>query len=213
MTADRELRSQRGAITAQEGKLVGYAAVFGSRSQDLGGFVEVIAPGAFTRTLDHGGDVVVSFNHDVNLLLGRTSSGTARLSVDEVGLRYEVDVPDTSLGKDVLELARRGDLNGSSFTFSTTSSGSEWSTDDNGVRVRTLTEVRLFELGPVVSPAYLDTSVAARSLEALEAESGVEEEEHTEDLGELVSSEEKGEDGEAPSEEARYRRPRSFWLR
>lgn len=198
-----ELRSLKGSVTAQEGKLVGYGAVFNSRSQDLGGFVEVISPGAFNRTLSHGGDIVVTFNHDPNRLLGRSSSGTAKVFVDEVGLRYEVDVPDTHLGAEVLELAKRGDLQGSSFTFSATASGSSWDTDEDGTRVRTLNEVKLYELGPVVSPAYLDTSVAVRSLEEWAAAEVEEEETH------------EVEDGEALPQDSgtRYRRPRSFWLR
>ena len=156
MTVDPESRT-----------LVGYGAVFNKPSQDLGGFTEVIEPGAFDRTLDHGGDVLCCVNHDVNQLLGRSASGTVKLSVDEVGVKYEVSVPDTTVGRDALAMAERGDLFGSSFTFSVKSDGERWEKRD-GQNVRYLTEVRLFELGPVVSPAYLDTSVAARSLEDYE---------------------------------------------
>ena len=148
--------------------LVGYGAVFGKRSQDLGGFQEVISPGAFNRTIKNTKDVLVTLNHDVGALLGRTGAGTARLSVDDVGVRYEVDLPSTSAGKDVEILASRGDLFGSSFTFSVPPKGEAWSKDDDGVRVRTLNEVRLYELGPVVSPAYLDTTVALRSMDSVE---------------------------------------------
>lgn len=144
--------------------LVGYGAVFGKRSQDLGGFTEIIEPAAFNRSLSDGGDVLCCVNHDVNLLLGRSASDTLRLSTDDIGLRYEIDMPDTTAGRDAMVLAERGDLFGSSFTFSVAPSGERWTEDDDGRRTRFLSEVRLYELGPVVSPAYLDTTVASRSM-------------------------------------------------
>jgi HK97 family phage prohead protease len=159
--------------------LTGYGAVFGKRSQDLGGFEEVIAPDAFNRTIKNQKDILVTLNHDVGSLLGRSAAGTARISVDEVGVRYEVDLPDTTTGRDVEVLAQRGDLFGSSFTFSVTPKGDSWSKDDDGTRVRTLNEVRLYELGPVVSPAYLDTTVALRSYEIQEAREIEEEDRET----------------------------------
>jgi len=173
--------------------LVGYGAVFGKRSQDLGGFQEVISPGAFNRTIKNTKDVLVTLNHDVNALLGRTAAGTARLSVDEVGVRYEVDLPDTSTGRDVEVLASRGDLFGSSFTFSVTDKGQSWAKED-GVRVRTLNEVKLYELGPVVSPAYLDTTVALRSMEAIQDETEEEEEDSETRQDDTPANEETKED-------------------
>lgn len=164
-----ETRSATGTVTIDDGRLVGYAAVFGKRSQDLGGFVEEIAPAAFNRTLSFRNDVVATFNHNVDQLLGRTAANTARVAVDDIGLRYEIDVPDTQIGRDVRTLAERGDLAGSSFTFAVTPAGYEWRQED-GVRVRTLNEVKLFELGPVTNPAYLDTTVAVRSLDEWIAE-------------------------------------------
>ncbi len=151
------------ALDAESRTLVGYGAVFGKPSQDLGGFTEVIEPEAFNRTLGHGGDVLCCVNHDPNQLLGRSMSGTLKLSVDDVGVRYEVQVPDTSVGRDALAMAERGDLFGSSFSFAVKASGERWENVD-GRNVRYLTEVALYELGPVVSPAYLDTTVAARSM-------------------------------------------------
>lgn len=148
--------------------LVGYGAVFGKFSQDLGGFREIIDPAAFNRTIQNQKDILVTVNHNVDRLLGRTAAGTARVNVDEVGVRYEVDIPDTMDGRDAMTLATRGDLFGSSFTFATVAD--DWAKDEDGRRVRTLKEVRLFELGPVVSPAYLDTTVALRSMDALEEE-------------------------------------------
>jgi len=156
--------------------MVGYGAVFGKLSQDLGGFREVIAPGAFNRTVQNQKDILVTVNHDVNSLLGRTGAGTARVSVDEIGVRYEVDLPDTVAGRDAEVLASRGDLFGSSFTFSVTKDGDSWEKDEDGRRLRTLNEVKLYELGPVVSPAYLDTTVALRSFGEIEASEDTQEE-------------------------------------
>lgn len=157
---------QMRAVEGDDGRriIAGYGAVFDSLSEDLGGFRERINSQAFSRTLSHGGDVVVTMNHDVNLLLGRTRANTARISVDSVGVMYEVEVPDTQAGRDAWTLAKRGDLYGSSFTFTVPPKGDRWSTSAEGQRTRELLEVRLHELGPVVSPAYLDTTVAARSL-------------------------------------------------
>ena len=147
-------------------RLVGYGAVFDSLSEDLGGFRETITPEAFTRTVSLNNDVMVTMNHNVDLLLGRTAAATARIGVDATGVYYDVDLPDTQAGRDVWTLAERGDLAGSSFTFTVAPNGDRWSTDGEGRRIRELTEVRLIELGPVSSPAYLSTSVAARSLAA-----------------------------------------------
>lgn len=153
-------------LRAQDGKplvATGYAAVFGKRSLPLGrdAFVEVVSPRAFRKTLKEA-DVLALFNHDPAQLLGRTDARTLRLSVDEEGLRYEVDLPDTTLGRDVAELLRRGDLQGSSFGFQVIRDS--WAELEDGTPLRTLEEVRLFDVGPVTSPAYPDASAALRSL-------------------------------------------------
>jgi len=148
--------------------LVGYGARFDSLSQDLGGFREKIDPTAFNRTLKNQKDILITLNHNVDQLLGRTAAGTARVAVDDFGLRYEVDLPGTSTGRDVEILTQRGDLFGSSFTFSLPEAGDSWERVD-GEAIRTLNEVRLHELGPVASPAYLDTTVAVRSFGELVA--------------------------------------------
>lgn len=145
----------------------GYAALFDSPSQNLGGFREFIAPGAFNRAASRnwpgsGTGVLARYNHDDNLLLGNTDSGTLRLSVDETGLRYDVDVPETGNSAGIYELVQRGDVRSSSFAFMT--DDDEWSTDDSGFPVRTLRQVQLLDVAPVNTPAYLDTSVGLRSL-------------------------------------------------
>jgi len=144
----------------------GYGAMYGTRSVDLGGFTEEIMPGAFDRVLaDERLDVMGLFNHDQNLVLGRTRSGTMRLSADDRGLRYEID-PPASRG-DVIELIRRGDVYGSSFAFTVDRDGEDWKTED-GAHVRYIRAVTgLYDTGPVLSPAYDSTStmVAQRSFD------------------------------------------------
>ena len=157
-TADEgvELREEGGTLTA-----IGYAATFNRLSSNLGGFVERVAPATFRSTLNQS-DVRALFNHEPDHLLGRSSTGTLRLSEDDHGLRYEVDLPNTSLGRDVAELLRRGDISGSSFGFRTISD--EWSETEDGYPLRTLTEVALRDVGPVTFPAYSSTEASLRSL-------------------------------------------------
>ncbi|WP_220458146.1 HK97 family phage prohead protease [Vibrio diabolicus] len=130
-------------------RIVGYAAKFNTRSNNLGGFVEVIAPGAFDDVLDD--DVRALFNHDRNFVLGRTKAGTLTLTVDEVGLRYEITPPDTQTVRDmVIEPMDRGDVSQSSFAFRLPSDGYRWDEDDDGVYVRTITRVsKLLDVSPV----------------------------------------------------------------
>jgi HK97 family phage prohead protease len=150
--------------------IVGYAAVYNRLSLDLGGFKEEILPGAFDKILSRQRgrqDVVALFNHDSNIVLGRTSSGTLELSSDDKGLRYVV-TPPVSRG-DVLELIQRRDVRGSSFAFTVDKSGESFRTGEDGKAVRQIREVSgLYDVGPVLVPAYPQTSasVAMRSYEA-----------------------------------------------
>ncbi|MEW9808591.1 HK97 family phage prohead protease [Mesorhizobium marinum] len=146
--------------------IVGYAATFGDTA-DIGGyFREVIARGAFTNTL-RTADVRAYFDHDRGRVLGRTSSGTLRLGEDEKGLHVEIDLPDTSDGRDVKTLIERGDISGMSFGFSVLRQ--EW---DETVEppTRTILEVVLREVSVVSEPAYEGTSIALRSLDEMRKE-------------------------------------------
>lgn len=148
----------------------GYAAKFDKLSQNLGGFKERIAPGFFNYSRSQGWPgAVARYNHDDNMLLGTTGAQTLRLDVDNVGLLYDVDVPNARA--DVYELTQRGDVRQSSFAF--IADEDEWDTLDGFPR-RTLITGRLHDVAPVNTPAYLDTSVGLRSLavkfEAEEAE-------------------------------------------
>lgn len=138
-------------------KLEGYAAVFDSPAP-IGGFTEVIRPGAFrVSLLTPGRDVLALVDHDPGRLLARTNSGTLRLGEDGKGLAFSLDVPDTQLGHDVLALAQRGDLGGCSFGFRVQDEG--WPARDR----RELRAVDLIEISIVHAfPAYSDTSVQAR---------------------------------------------------
>lgn len=144
------------------GVLEGYAAVYNRLSQNLGGFVEQVHPDAFRKSLADNVPVVARLNHQDNGLLGTTEAGTLRLSSDGTGLRYSVDLPDTTTGRDVAALAKRGDLRFSSFAFRTISD--EWGTTPDDFPLRTLTGVQLMDVAPVVSPAYRDTTTGLRSL-------------------------------------------------
>lgn len=150
--------------------IVGYAAVYNRLSLDLGGFREEILPGAFDKILNRQRgrqDVVALFNHDSNIVLGRTSSGTLELSSDEKGLRYVVTPPASRA--DVMELVARRDVAGSSFAFTVGKDGEAFRTAENGQAIRQIREVSgLYDVGPVLVPAYPSTTagVAMRSYEA-----------------------------------------------
>jgi HK97 family phage prohead protease len=142
----------------------GYAAKFNRLSQNLGGFVEQIAPSAFNRARGNDWpDVQARYNHDDNMLLGTTTARTLRLSVDDTGLLYDVDLPRAR--DDVYELVTRGDVSKSSFAFRVIGDdGEEWGLTDQNFPRRTLLSVDLHDVAPVNAPAYLDTSTAIRSL-------------------------------------------------
>jgi HK97 family phage prohead protease len=149
----------------------GYAALFNTRSQDLGGFVESILPGAFDEVMKRGTDVVALYNHEPMYLLGRESAGTLRLSVDERGLRYEIDAPESRA--DVIEAIERGDVRGSSFAFRVKGDGEKWSRTAEGGQLREIRNIDgLFDVGPVLKPAYTATEafVSRRALEIAQAE-------------------------------------------
>jgi HK97 family phage prohead protease len=147
------------------GSLVGYASVCNKMSLDLGNFREKIAPGAFTDALKTS-DVRCLKNHDENLILGRNMSGTLTLVEDELGLKFDVELPNTQTGRDMAEEVRRGDISGCSFSFTTDVDEWDWS---GQVPIRTVRKVKtLYDVGPVTYPAYDETSVACRSFRTAE---------------------------------------------
>ena len=161
---DAEVRSHKAIIEKREFRMEnaeyegntirGYAAVYNSDSEWMGGFYEQIATGAFDDVLDN--DTRAYFNHDENLLLGRVSSGTLRLGTDARGLYYEVDLPNTSYANDLVELMKRGDVNQSSFAFLIESD--RWE-ERGGKTYRIIEKVsRLLDVSPVAQPAYPDAT-------------------------------------------------------
>ena len=152
--------------------IVGYAAVYNRLSLDLGGFREMILPGAFDKVLSRQRgkqDVIAVFNHDPNILLGRTSSGTLQLSSDEKGLKYSVTPPAERA--EIISLILRRDVFGSSFAFTVSKDGESFASDASGA-VRSIREVSgLYDVGPVVNAAYpaSTSGIAMRSYEAWKA--------------------------------------------
>lgn len=145
----------------------GYAAVFGSRSQNLGGFVERVDPGAFTDTLASDDDVRALLNHDANFVLGRRSSGTLEVSADSTGLHYRVTPSNASYARDLVIAIERGDVSQSSFGFRANPNGDSWAYTEDEFPLRTLLSVRLVDVSPVTFPAYTDTAsmVSQRALD------------------------------------------------
>lgn len=152
---------ERRAITelrAAGRKLEGYAARFGIEAR-IGTFTEIIRAGAFAASLRSGKDILALVDHDAKRVLARTRSGNLRLTEDSQGLEFEISVPDTTFGADVLELAERGDLGGMSFAFTVPKHGERWTG-----RKRELLAVDLHEISVVSAwPAYEGTTVNPRS--------------------------------------------------
>nr|MBA2742358.1 HK97 family phage prohead protease [Actinomycetota bacterium] len=144
-----------GSLDTRGRTVVGYASVYNVLSEDLGGYREKIAPGAFADVLDS--DVRALLNHDPNEVLGRTKAGTLRLFDEQRGLRFELDLPASPLGENVREAVRRGDLDGASFRFVV--GQEEWDAD-----VRTVTKVReLHDVTVATYGAYPAASVELRT--------------------------------------------------
>ena len=169
----KEIRSLRRAPegNAESRTIAGYAIVFDSESRvlcDWGGeFVETIERTAVTDELIANADVKCLFNHNREALLARSNQGdgTLKLTIDEVGLRYEFEAPHTIDGDKVLELVRRGDIVGSSFAFSCQGDDAcRYYEDADGMLHRVVSRITgLYDVSPVIDPAYTATSVEARS--------------------------------------------------
>jgi len=148
----------------------GYAAVFNSPSEPLP-FIETIAPGAFARSLKARNNIRMYMNHDSSMLLATTRAKTLRLQEDSKGLLASADLPETSVGKDLSILMKRGDVTSMSFGFTVPSGGDRWSEDGMN---RELRQIKLFEVSVVTGfPAYSATSAQVRSFDALATRTGV----------------------------------------
>ncbi len=172
---ERRIVSTEITIRSLDGKnfIQGHAAVFNSLSQNLGGFVERVRPGAFTKTLKEA-DVRALLNHDPNFVLGRSSSQTLELSQDDIGLLYRINPPATSYANDLMALMVRGDIRESSFGFFALDE--DWGLTEQGFPVRDIIEASLVDVSVVTYPAYTaaDSGLARSSaLVELEKRSGV----------------------------------------
>jgi hypothetical protein len=146
----------------QPARISGYAAVFDSRSEDLGWFTEEVDPHAFDMVMAANPDVRALFNHDANHVLGRTAANTLRLSVDARGLAYEIDPPDTQTARDLLTSMRRGDITQSSFGFIV--ARDQWTDEEDGSVSRRILEIgELFDVSPVTFPAYNSSAAQVSS--------------------------------------------------
>lgn len=143
--------------------LTGYAAVFGDETIIGDYFREVVEPGAFDEALARPDDVRALLNHDPSLILGRNTARTLRLTVDTRGLRYEVDLPDTTYARDLAASITRGDVSQSSFGFRTVEDSWERPRTPTELPLRRIRNVELYDVSPVTYPAYDATSVSTRA--------------------------------------------------
>jgi HK97 family phage prohead protease len=157
--------------TASHPIIRGTPIVFDVRSQDLGGFVEIIKPEAFRRTMDEGIDLRAFFGHDPDKVLGRQSSGTLKVRPTPQGVGVEIDPPRKSNGdwdtdpSNLRALIERGDINGMSFSFRVMGDGEDWKRE-GGQIIRYVNDMRVYEVSIVSMPAYeqTDVEVALRGL-------------------------------------------------
>ncbi len=163
-----EIRSVGGSLRADSTKLTGYAILFDSPSQDLGGFIERVRPGSLKRSLANPDNIRALVEHDPHKLLGRVGSGTLQLREQDRGLYFELSLPDVSYARDISTLVKRGDIGGVSFGFRVNAGGEQWEMRD-GQLVRDLTDIDLREISIVSDPAYQETSVAVRSKQQWES--------------------------------------------
>lgn len=156
----KELRNCNEIVKMDSRTVEGYALVFGKQSRDLGGFTEVIEPTALEGILEKS-DILCLLNHNEDRgILARSKYGTGslELSIDDTGLKYRFEAPNTALGDELLEGLKRGDISTSSFAF--TIDKDTWTKKDDGSYLRTINQFKeLFDVSPVYRPAYEDTSV------------------------------------------------------
>ena len=169
-----EVRSDRPEEASRH--IVGYACVFNSLSEDLGGFREQIIPDAMVDVIERS-DVFALLDHsyDAKLARSRYGKGSLKLTIDEKGLKYEFDAPATDAGDQVVEAIRRGDITSSSFAF--TVSSDEWQKLDDGNYLRTIKKFdKLYDVSPVWEPAYSGTSVTCQRFNEIQEQEQAENE-------------------------------------
>lgn len=157
-----EIREENGEKTVR-----GYAVKWGKLSHKIAGrFTERFQKGAFSESL-RSDDQLALWSHDISKVLGRTKNNTLRLLEDDIGLRFELDLPNTTLGNDTYESVKRSDIDGVSFGFRAEKQGWENRNTDNVIR--TVTKAKLTEISLVGLPAYPDSEVSTRGYDPYEA--------------------------------------------
>ena len=160
IATDLETRTEE---NSSEKIITGYINKFNTRSQYMG-FYEEVRNGAFDKTLSDGHNIYAMYNHDSNMILGSTRSGSLKLNTDDVGLHFELRInPNISYAKDLYELVRSGDIAGCSFGFYVLDDS--WSYTEDKIDLRTVKEVELIEVTITPFPAYLDSEASCRSFE------------------------------------------------
>lgn len=169
----KEVRKTSTEFNVTERRVSGYALNFSTNSNDLGGFIETIAPGALDGVLEKS-DILCLLNHNEDrgcLARCKNGKGSLTLTVDKKGLKYEFEAPNTALGNELLESLKRGDITSSSFAFYV--GDEKWEKLTDGRYLRTITKFKeLFDVSPVYRPAYDSTSVGidSRGLKKLQEE-------------------------------------------
>lgn len=166
----REITTQQFELREEENgvkTISGYAVKWEMKSVVMGyyqKFREQFRMGAFTESLRND-DQRYLWSHDTSKVLGRTKNNTLRLMEDSIGLRFELELPSTTLGNDTYESIKRGDVDGVSFGFSMISEEKEEPDDD--LMIRTITKAKLYEVSAVAFPAYPDSEVSARGYDPI----------------------------------------------
>lgn len=169
---ENEFRSLDQSFNVQDRTVRGYALLFDTLSNDLGGFKETLSKDCLEGVLERS-DVFALLNHDKTkgvLARSKKMQGSLKLEIDERGLVYEFEAPKTPLGDELLSYLERGEITESSFAFKV--SKDEWRKSEDGEYIRSINQIeRLFDVSPVFTPAYDSTyvSVAKRSLEDFKA--------------------------------------------
>ena len=147
----------------EEKVISGYINKFNTRSQYMG-FYEEVAKGAFDKTLADGHNIYAMYNHNSDMILGSTRSGSLKLNTDNIGLHFELRInPKISYASDIAELVKSGDLEGCSFGFWVTDD--EWTYTEDKIDLRIIKELELIEVTITPFPAYLDSEASCRSFE------------------------------------------------
>ena len=163
MPQKKELRYMAARVTAAADtrKISGYAAKYDTPSKDLGGFTEIIKKGAFTKALQNSPDLIANINHDESLILARPSTTLKLDDNNPIGLYFELEVPETTYGNDLLVNIRSGNYDKCSFAFEV--EADKWEKRSSGT-VRVIHSFKeIFDIAIVTTPAYQDTSVVKRA--------------------------------------------------